>query len=161
VDAHGFDELADEDEGVGARVLIVAIPSQLSSPGLIDAVSARAAAGAAEFSLVVPDPAEHAVVTARQRREARARGRTLLRDALPVLSEAAGFPVDGSVSMRHDPMDAIEEILWREPFDEILLAITHHRFAERLHLDLPRRVVHLGLPVTTVFDESPSRARDG
>jgi hypothetical protein len=156
VGADWFDG-GDEDEDAGARVLIVALASQLVSAQLFDAVSARAAAGATEFHLVLPDPAEHAVVTAGQRREARARGKALLRDALPLLSEAAGFPVDGSVSMRHDPMDAIEEILWREPFDEILLAITHHRLAERLHLDLPRRVEHLGLPVTTVFEESPSR----
>lgn len=161
MDAHGFDDLAGVDDGVGVRVLIVAIASQVTSTRLLDAVSARAAAGAAEFHLVLPDPAEHAVVTAGQRREARTRGAALLRDALPALSEAAGFPVDGSVSMRHDPMDAIEEVLWREPFDEILLAITHHRLAERLHVDLPRRVEHLGLPVTTVFDESPSRAGDG
>jgi hypothetical protein len=160
VDALGFDRF-DDDDDAGARVLIVAIASQLMRVALIDAVSARAAAGAAEFHLVLPDSAEHAVVTAGQRRESRARGKALLRDALPVLSEAAGFPVGGSISMRHDPMDAIEEMLRRESFDEILLAITHHRLAERLHLDLPRRVEHLGLPVTTVFDESPSRAGHG
>jgi hypothetical protein len=160
VDERGV-EGGDDEEEARARVLIVAIASQLMRSGLVDAISARATAGAGEFHLLLPDPAEHAAVTAHQRRESRARGEALLREALPVLSEAAGFPVDGSLSRRHDPMDAIEEMLQREAFDEILLAITHHRLAERLHVDLPRRVEHLGLRVTTVFGESLGQAGDG
>jgi hypothetical protein len=148
----------DDQDDTGERVLVLAVASQLTSLALIDAIEKRAVAGATAFHLVLPDPAEYAEVTAGQRRESRARGEALLRQVLPRLSEAARLPVDGSVSTRHDPMDAIEEMLRQEPFDEILLAITHHRLTERLHLDLAHRVAHLGLPVTTVFDESSSPA---
>ncbi|MEO9176790.1 MAG: hypothetical protein ABI317_14855 [Gaiellales bacterium] len=151
----------DALDGTGDRVLVLAVASQLTSPALIAAIERRAAAGASAFHVVLPDPTEHAELTAGQRRKSRASGEALLRQALPRLSEAAHFPVEGSVSPRHDAMDAIEEILRQEPFDEILLAITHHRFSERLHLDLPHRVAHLGLPVTTVFDESSSPTADG
>ena len=60
----------------------------------------------------------------------------------------------GTVSTRHDPMDAIEETLHAgSSFDEIILFTTPHRIEGRLHVDLPHRVAHLGLPVTTVSAE--------
>lgn len=77
----------------------------------------------------------------------------VLADVLPLVGEAAGHPVEGFVSTRHDPMDVIEETLQNEPFDEIILAMAPHATdtAKRwLHIDLPHRVAHLGLPVTTV-----------
>ena len=56
-------------------------------------------------------------------------------------------PVRGRVSIRHDPMAAVEEQLHDEPFDEIILAVSSR------HLDrLAHRIEHLGLPVTTVRD---------
>ena len=66
--------------------------------------------------------------------------------ALPLIDEAAGGAADGSVSFRHDPMDAIEETLQRRrvPRDHPLDAA-----AQRLagsHVDLPHRVAHLGAP---------------
>jgi hypothetical protein len=139
-----------------SRVLIVAVADQELNPALLDAVRDRAAAGADHFHLVLPDPARHAELTARERQTNHERGEQRLRIALPRLSEAAGCDVTGSVSVRHDPMDAIEDVLRLEPFGEILLATEHHAVAERLHLDLPRRVAHLGLPVTTVHGEAAS-----
>ena len=44
----------------------------------------------------------------------------VLRAALPTLEADAGGEVIGSVSVRHDPMDAIEETMFNEPVDEIL-----------------------------------------
>jgi hypothetical protein len=41
-----------------------------------------------------------------------------------------------------------------EPFDEILVAVAAHGLSRRLHQDLARRLSHLGLPVTSVPDES-------
>jgi hypothetical protein len=54
-------------------------------------------------------------------------------------------------------MDAIEETLHEEPFDEIILATTPHRIEAWLHVDLPHRVAHLGLPLTEVtMDHMPA-----
>lgn len=61
----------------------------------------------------------------------------------------------GSVSIRHDAMDAIEETLRDEPIDEIILSTVPHGLERWLHVDLPHRVEHLGLPVTTVREEQP------
>jgi hypothetical protein len=148
-----LDSRRDEQPRGTPRVLIVAVASQCLTPSLLEAVRDRAAAGSTRFHLVLPDPAEHAEMTAGQRRDSLARGEQMLERALALLGEAAGSPVEGSVSVRHDAMDVIEETLRDEHVDEIMLAITHHRLAERLHLDLPRRVERLGLPVTTVIEE--------
>ncbi|MCW2976804.1 MAG: hypothetical protein JWM06_2085 [Actinomycetia bacterium] len=132
-----------------ARVLIVAV-TNATAETLLAAVRARAAAGPARFQLLLPDPAGHAELTRARRLESRAHGESILADALPLLSEAAGNDVEGFVSNRHDPMDAIEDTLSSAHVDEIILATVHHHLAEGLHVDLPRRVAHLGLPVTTV-----------
>ena len=55
--------------------------------------------------------------------------------ALPLIDEAAGATAEGSVSIRHDPMDAIEETLHDGEFHEIILSTLPH---ERLAL-APRR----------------------
>jgi hypothetical protein len=128
-----------------ARVLVVAHKTA-ATPALLEAVRRRAAHGPAAFHLLVPDPHPHPPglrpdVTA---------GEQVLALALPLLSEAAGAPVDGTVSRRHDPMDAIEETLHDEEYDEIILSTLPRAVSRWLHLDLPRRVAHLGLPVTTV-----------
>jgi hypothetical protein len=47
-------------------------------------------------------------------------------------------------------MDAIEETIFNEPVDEIMISVPGHRLAARLHQDLPHRLQHYGLPVTTV-----------
>ncbi|HEY0360995.1 MAG TPA: hypothetical protein VGC83_01880, partial [Solirubrobacteraceae bacterium] len=68
-------------------------------------------------------------------------------------------PVSGSVSIRHDPMDAIEQALAAADFDEIILSTLPRAVSRWLHLDLPHRVAHLGLPLTTVIAQE--RAREG
>ena len=81
--------------------------------------------------------------------KAREAEQALLR-ALPDLETAAGGPVIGSVSVRHDPMDAIEETIFTEPVDEIMLAVPEHHVSTWLHQDLPHRLQHYGLPVAMV-----------
>jgi len=54
-------------------------------------------------------------------------------------------------------MDAIEEALDVEKFDEIILSTLPHSVSRWLHVDLPRRVAHLGLPVTTVTAQGAAR----
>jgi hypothetical protein len=78
-------------------------------------------------------------------------GEQVLALALPLLEEASHRPVTGSVSARHDPMDAIEETLRGGDFDEIIVSTLPHSVSRWLHIDLPSRVAHLGLPVTTVI----------
>jgi hypothetical protein len=74
----------------------------------------------------------------------------VLRKSLPMLEEAAGGHVIGTVSVRHDPMDAVEEVLFSEPVDEIFVEIPGHGLTRRLHLDLAHRLMHFGLPVEVV-----------
>jgi hypothetical protein len=51
-------------------------------------------------------------------------------------------------------MDAIEETLPTGNFDEIILSTLPHHVSGWLHIDLPHRVAHLGLPLTTVIAEA-------
>jgi hypothetical protein len=55
-------------------------------------------------------------------------------------------------------MAAIEEMLLDEPFDEIVLSIAPHVRHRWLHPDLARRVARLGLPLTVVREDTPTRA---
>ena len=64
----------------------------------------------------------------------------MLRQAQPMLERAAGGPVIGSVSVRNDPMDAVEETIFSEPIDEIMLSVAPHGLSTRLHQDLPHRL---------------------
>ena len=56
----------------------------------------------------------------------------------------------GSVSVRHDPMDAIEETLFNEPVDEILVDVPTHRLSSLLHQDLEHRLAHFDIPVVAI-----------
>jgi hypothetical protein len=47
-------------------------------------------------------------------------------------------------------MDAIEETIFAEPVDEIMLAVPEHHVSTWLHQDLPHRLQHYGLPVARV-----------
>ena len=132
-----------------AQVLIVANKTA-AAPPLLDAVRERAGQGAAAFFLLVPNLAPHAEITDAERRRHHADANHVLELALPLLSAAAGGPVDGSVSSRHDPMDAIEEALHDGEFHEVILSTLPRHVSDWLRADLPRRVQHLGFPVTTV-----------
>jgi hypothetical protein len=143
-----------------ARVLVVAHKTA-ATPALLDAIRERAARSPARFHLLVPNPhhpdwrhpsdVAHPDVT---------EGEQVLALALPLIEDACGgCPTDGSVSPRHDPMDAVEETLHDEDFDEIILSTLPHAVSRWLHLDLPHRVAHLGLPLTTVIAQD--RAREG
>jgi hypothetical protein len=125
-----------------ARVLVVTNVDP-ATPALLEAIRRRAWRGPAEFRVLVPNPApaEWHPFHPERRDKVDAAERALLR-ALTRLQEVIGAPVRGRVSVRHDPMDAIEEMLADEPFDEIILSLPGH--------GIERRVEHLGLPVTAV-----------
>jgi hypothetical protein len=142
-----------------ARVLVVAHKTA-ATPALLDAIRERAARGPARFHLLVPNPHHpdwhhpgefvHPDVT---------EGVQVLALALPLIEEAAGGHADGTVSPRHDPMDAIEETLHDEDYDEIILSTLPRPVSRWLHMDLPHRVAHLGLPLMTVIAQEGSRTQ--
>ena len=130
-----------------ARVLVVT-DRAIATPGLLAAVRKRAQRSLARFRVLVPNPspAEWHPLHPKRHDKVDEAERVLTR-ALPQIQDVADCAVRGRVSVRHDPMDAIEEMLHDEPFDEIILAVSSK------HLDrLAHRVEHLGLPVTIVED---------
>ena len=68
-----------------------------------------------------------------------------------------GRAVIGTVSVRNDPMDAIEETIFSEPIDEIMLSVAPHGLSTWLHQDLAHRLHHFGLPVTVVAADVAKR----
>jgi hypothetical protein len=149
------------DTGLGgrpARILVVTDHVE-PTPSLLAAIRRRAETGEVQVRLVVLNPARAELHLLHPERHDRAmEAETALRRALPMLEAAAGGPVIGSVSVRHDPMDAVEETIFSEPVDEIMLSVPTHHLAERLHQDLPHRLAHLHLPVTTVPQDDPGRS---
>lgn len=139
---------------VTARILVVTDRAD-PTPALLDAVEQRAAKGAAQFRVVVLNPAHAELHLLHPERHDLARAAEgALHRASPLLEKAAGGHVIGSVSVRHDPMDAVEETVNDEPINEIILSIPTHHLATWTHQDLPHRLKHLGLPVTTVPQET-------
>jgi hypothetical protein len=133
-----------------AYVLVVAHRTA-ATPALLDAVRRRVAEGPAFFHLLVPNPASPDWHPSHpERRRKLMEGERVLAEAVPLIEEAAHRPTDGSVSVRQDPMDAIEEAIYNGDFDEIILSTLPAGVSRWLHMDLPHRVAHLGLPVTTV-----------
>jgi hypothetical protein len=131
------------------NVLVVA-DRTAATPALLDAIRDRAARGPVTFHLLVPNPAEHAELTDAARQKDVTAGEQVLALALPLIDAASGSHAQGTVSLRHDPMDAIEDALRSDEFDEIILSTLPHSVSRWLHIDLPHRVAHFGLPVTTV-----------
>jgi hypothetical protein len=122
-----------------------------ATPAVLDTIREHAACGPIELHIVIPNPAPaewHLLHP--QQRDGVAEAERVLASSLALVEEAAGNAVTGVVSIRHDPMDAIEETLRDELFDEIILAMSRHSVSQWLHIDLPRRVAHLGIPVTTI-----------
>ena len=132
------------------RVLVVTDAAE-PTKSLRDAVRHRAEAGDAQFRLVVLNPARAELHPLHpERRDQALAAEVALRSALPRLELSVHAPVIGSVSVRHDPMDAIEEVLFNEPVDEILLDVPPHRLSSWLHQDLEHRLAHFEIPVTTI-----------
>ncbi|MDQ1628782.1 MAG: hypothetical protein QOI54_2526 [Actinomycetota bacterium] len=132
------------------RVLIVTDTAE-PSRSLREAIRHRAENGDARFRLIVLNPAQAELhLLHPERHDKAAEAESVLRSTLPQLELAAHAPVIGSVSVRHDPMDAIEETLFAEPVDEIILDVPAHRLSSWLHQDLEHRLVHFHIPVLTI-----------
>ncbi|MEA2131104.1 MAG: hypothetical protein QOJ85_3995 [Solirubrobacteraceae bacterium] len=133
-----------------AHVLVVA-DKTAATPALLEALRARAARGPAYFHLLVPNPDLASWRPSEAHHPDLTHGEQVLALALPLIEDATSSAVGGSVSSRHDPMDAIEEALYAGNFDEIILSTLPRHVSRWLHVDLPSRVSHLGLPLTTVI----------
>ena len=131
-----------------ARVLVVAHKTA-ATPTLIAAVRERAGRGPASFTLLVPNAAHglHKVVDAQDLDHSEAE--QTLELALPLLEEAAGGQVEGIVGDAN-PLDAIQDAVNMNGYDEIILSTLPSRVSRWIKLDLPSKVGGLGLPVTTV-----------
>jgi hypothetical protein len=129
-------------------VLLVANRTAVAE-GLAQAVRARAERGPATFHLVVPAHPHglHKVVDPQEGDEGEAAA--TLRQALPLLEQAAGAPVSGHVG-DSEPLMAIADAVNREHFDEIIISTLPRRVSRWLHLDLISKARGLGLPVTHV-----------
>jgi uncharacterized membrane-anchored protein len=143
-----------------ADVLVVAHKTA-ATPALLEAIRARAARGPARFHLLVPNPAEHAELIEAERRQRHLDGEHVLALALPLIDEAASGEATGSVSFRRDPMDAVEETLKAGDFHEIIVSALPRSVSRWLHVDLPHRLEHTGLPVTTVVARERPAATAG
>lgn len=111
------------------RILVVTEKAD-PTPGLTAAIRRRADSGNVQFRVVVLNPARAELHLLHPERHAKAvEAEEVLRRALPEIEGAAGGPVIGSVSVRHDPMDAIEEMIFSEPIDEIMLSLSPHGVA--------------------------------
>ena len=139
------------------RILVVTDHAD-PSEALLAAITHRAATGDVQFRIVVPNPARSELHLLHPERHDKAReAEVVLRQALPLLEHAAGGPVIGTVSVRADPMDAIEEAIFSEPIDEIMLSVAPHGLSTWLHQDLAHRLQHFGLPVTVVAVDVATR----
>jgi hypothetical protein len=135
------------------RVLVVTDTAD-PSPSLRDAIRHRAENGDVRFRLMVLNPARAELhLLHPERHDKAAEAESVLRSALPQLERAAHAPVIGSVSVRHDPMDAIEEILFSEPVDEIILDVPPRHLSSWLHQDLEHRLAHFHTPVLAIRHE--------
>jgi hypothetical protein len=130
------------------KVLVVANRTACG-PGVIAAVRERAAQGDARFHLVVPAAAHglHKVVDPED--SGKDESQHALDEALPLLSEAAGQPVEGSIGDA-EPLAAIQDAVHLQGFDEIIISTLPRKVSKWLKLDLVSKARGLGLPVTHV-----------
>jgi hypothetical protein len=137
-----------ESSEAPTRVLVVAHKTAATQP-LLDAVRERAARGPCSFTLLVPNAAHglHKVVDAEDQGAGEAQ--SVIAQAVPQLSDAAGAPVEGIVG-DPDPTAAVQDAINLRGFDEVIVSTLSPRVSRWLKLDLPSKVSGMGLPVTTV-----------
>ena len=132
------------------RVLVVTDHAK-PTPILLEALRLRGEQGEVQFRLVVLNPARAEVhLLHPERHDKAAEAEVTLHRVLPQIQEMTQCSVVGSVSVRHDPMDAIEATLADEPIDEIMLAVPAHHLSTWLHQELAHRLEHWGLPVQSI-----------
>jgi uncharacterized membrane-anchored protein len=129
-----------------SRILVVANKRD-ATPALLSAVRERAAAGPASFFMLVPNP-EH--IAFDRNTPVHPHGDEVLAKALPALEGPAGGGVNGRVASSPNAYDDIVEELDGAHYDEIILETPPSHVSHWLHVDLPERVRHLGVPMRVV-----------
>jgi hypothetical protein len=124
-----------------ARILVVANRTA-ATPALIEAVRQRARRGPCSFALLVPQLACEIPYGDEE-------ARNTLELAIPLLEEAAGGKVTPLIGPP-DALLAVERVLVRERFDEVIVSTLPERVSQWLRRDLPSRIERLELPVTVV-----------
>ena len=120
------------------QVLIVANRTA-ATPKLLELIRGRADRGSCAFTLLVPQLPSAGEDEARKTMEL----------ALPLLEEAAGAGVEGVIGPS-DALLAVESVLVRKHYDEVIVSTLPERVSHWLKRDLPARIERLGLPVTVV-----------
>jgi len=138
--------IADYDGSLIPRVLVIANKTA-ATPSLVEAVRERAAAGPAEFVLLVPNP-DHLAFD--RVSHGSPEGEHLLAESLPVLEMAAASKVEGRVAASPNAYDDIVEELDARRYHEIILETVPAHVSHWLHVDLAQRLSHLGYPLRTV-----------
>jgi uncharacterized membrane-anchored protein len=118
-----------------------------ATSSLIDAIRRRAAAGAARFFVLIPNP-DH--VAFDRVSPVTTDGDALLLKALSQLESPAGAPLAGRVANGPNAYDDIVEELERGGYREIIIETPPSHFSYWLHVDLPHRISELGYPTETV-----------
>ena len=77
-------------------------------------------------------------------------GDELLARSLPMLEGPAGGEVNGRVANSPNAYDDIVEEMDAVGYDEIILETPPSHVSHWLHVDLPERIKHLGVPMRTV-----------
>jgi hypothetical protein len=132
------------------RVLIVADQTS-DNRKLVVTVARLARRDACTFTVLVPVRARGIYRGAGPGGVGVAGAEAWLDAALPVLSRAAGDEVIGLVG-REEPLTATRDALELLGFDEVIISMPPARESRWLHLDLPRKVRALGVPVSQVIN---------
>lgn len=137
-----------ESSATPIRVLVVAHKTAATQP-LLDAVRARAQRGPCTFTLLVPNAAHglHRIVDPEDQDASEAKA--VVAAAVPLISDAAGSPVEGIVGSS-DPAAAVQDAINLRGFDEVIISTLSARLSRWLKLDLPSKISGMGLPVTTI-----------
>ena len=132
------------------RCLIVANQT-LAGPHVLAAVDARQAREPYEFHILVP--ASHVHMGMWTEGHALAQARAVLREALDRFADA-GIPATGEVGDTN-PLLAVDDVLRREHFDEIILSTLPPGASRWLKRDLPHRFEQrFAIPVTHIVAAS-------
>ena len=136
-----------------AKVLVVAHQTAATTP-LIEAIRERAHEGPVRFHLVVPRQPHRLERVLNPHETGEEEARTVMAEALPKLSEAAGQKVTGSIG-DSEPLMAIEDAVHLGGgYDEIIISTLPLGVSRWLKLDVVSKAKGLGLPVTHVLAPS-------
>ncbi len=135
-----------------AKVLVVAHQTAATTP-LIEAIRERAQEGPVRFHLVVPRQPHRLDKVLNPHETGEEDARTVMAEALPRLSEAAGQEVTGSIG-DSEPLMAIEDAVHLGGYDEIIISTLPLGVSRWLKLDVVSKAKGLGLPVTHVLAPS-------